>query len=139
MKRIIAAVMILTLALGLAACGSKTAGEDTTTATPEESTTDLVTEESESVTEEAETSKADESVEAPDESTEPAEETGKEEDGLSVPKPLTRAEIEALPIASEGMTEDEMRKLCVDFYVLQGSFQWTPNETFMCIYSSTTN
>ena len=45
-----------------------------------------------------------------------------------------RERLAALPIANENMTEDELRQLCVDFCVLQASFQWTPSCTF--IYNS---
>lgn len=93
MKRLLAVLLALSMLAILASCGSKTAGEDTTTAAPEESATDLVTEESESVTE-AETSKADESTAAPDESTEPEEsekETEEETEKAKVPE--TKEEI----------------------------------------------
>ena len=93
MKKLLAVLLALSMLAILASCGSKTAGEDTTTAAPEESAADLVTEESESVTE-AETSKADESTAAPDESTEPEEsekETEEETEKAKVPE--TKEEI----------------------------------------------
>ena len=54
------------------------------------------------------------------EPTEPAEKL--------VPKPLTWADIDAIPIATADMTEAELRQICVDFFRLQLSFQWTPKE-----------
>ena len=53
---------------------------------------------------------------------------------VSVPDPVTKEKLAAIPVANEAMTEDELRKICVDFCVLQGSFQWTPNQDFR--YSS---
>ena len=49
--------------------------------------------------------------------------------------PLTRAELDSLPVADASMTEDELRDLCLDFFIMQASFQWTPSETLE--YSST--
>ena len=45
-----------------------------------------------------------------------------------VPTPMTWADIEAIPIANDQMTEDELRQICVDFFRLQLLFQWTPKE-----------
>ena len=45
-----------------------------------------------------------------------------------VPTPLTWEMIDAIPIASGDMTEDELRQICVDYFRLQISFQWTPKE-----------
>lgn len=57
---------------------------------------------------------------APTEPTQPVEK--------AVPKPLTWADIDAIPIATDDMTEDELRQICMDFFRLQLSFQWTPKE-----------
>ena len=57
---------------------------------------------------------------APTEPAQPAEKL--------VPKPLTWADIDAIPIATDDMTEEELRQICVDFFRLQLSFQWTPKE-----------
>lgn len=59
-----------------------------------------------------------------------------EQPELSVPCPITWADIDAIPIATADMTEDELRQICVDFFRLQLSFQWTPKEKFA--YSITT-
>ena len=45
-----------------------------------------------------------------------------------VPTPLTWEMIDAIPIASDDMTEEELRQICVDYFRLQISFQWTPKE-----------
>ena len=47
-----------------------------------------------------------------------------------VPKPLTQADIDAIPIATADMTEDQLRQIVLDFFRLQLSFQWTPAEDF---------
>ena len=61
------------------------------------------------------------------EATDPTEPTGgKEREHNTVPDPLTWEELNALPIANEEMTEDELRQLCVDFMKLQLTVQWTP-------------
>lgn len=57
-------------------------------------------------------------------STEEAEKT------LLVPDPLTWDKINAIPIASPEMTTDQLRQICVDYYRLQLSYQWTPSESF---------
>ncbi len=44
-----------------------------------------------------------------------------------VPDRSVREKLAALPVANENMTQEELKQLCVDFCVLQGSFQWTPN------------
>ena len=41
--------------------------------------------------------------------------------------PLTWEKINAIPVAKEGMTTDELRQICVDFMRLQLSFEWTPD------------
>ena len=45
-----------------------------------------------------------------------------------VTNPLTWDRIRALPIATDAMTEEERRQLCVDFMRLQLTFEWTPAE-----------
>lgn len=39
-------------------------------------------------------------------------------------KPITLADMDALPIATADMTSDELRQLCVDFFRMQLTFQW---------------
>ncbi len=41
---------------------------------------------------------------------------------------LTLADVKNLPIANDSMTNDELRQLALDYFRLQLSFQWTPNE-----------
>ncbi|MBQ4037427.1 MAG: hypothetical protein IJC84_04805 [Clostridia bacterium] len=44
--------------------------------------------------------------------------------------PLTEDVIDRIPVATEDMTEEEKRAICVEFFRLQLTFPWTPNETF---------
>lgn len=53
------------------------------------------------------------------------------EESFSYPavlNPLTWEKINAIPVAREGMTSDELRQICVDFMRLQLSFEWTPDQ-----------
>ena len=45
-------------------------------------------------------------------------------------------EFEALPIANENMTTDELRQLAVDAFRADLSFQWTPNKAVVYTYKS---
>ena len=47
-----------------------------------------------------------------------------------VPKPYTLAEMEALTVAKPGMTEDELRQVCVDYMKAQTNIVWTPSKDF---------
>ncbi|MBQ4037420.1 MAG: hypothetical protein IJC84_04770 [Clostridia bacterium] len=47
-----------------------------------------------------------------------------------IAKPLTQADFDAIPIANNSMTEEELRQICIDFMQLQLSFLWTPNKSF---------
>lgn len=60
----------------------------------------------------------------------------KREITYSVPTPLTWDAVNAIPIATSDMTSDELRKICVDYFRLQTSFQWTPNKNFSYIIRS---
>ena len=42
---------------------------------------------------------------------------------------LLASQLESLPLASADMTKDELRRLCLDYFELQLSFQWTPMRT----------
>lgn len=53
-----------------------------------------------------------------------------------VATPLTWADIDAIPVATADMTEAQLRQICLDFFRLQLTFQWTPKESFA--YSITT-
>lgn len=65
---------------------------------------------------------------------EPQEE--KKEITYSVPTPLTWKDIDAIPIANSDMTSDQLRQICVDYFRLQTSFQWTPNKSFSYVIRS---
>lgn len=54
----------------------------------------------------------------------------------AVTTPLTWGDIDAIPVATADMTEEELRQICLDFFRLQLTFQWTPKENFT--YSITT-
>ena len=56
------------------------------------------------------------------------ETTEKEKVKTDVAEPLTWEKINALPIANDSMTEDELRKLCLDYMYLQLTFAWTPSQ-----------
>ena len=43
---------------------------------------------------------------------------------------LSAEKIASFPIANSSMTEDELRKLCVDFFRFSQTFAWTPSETW---------
>ncbi len=47
-----------------------------------------------------------------------------------VPNPLKKSEVAALPVASNSMSNEELRDLCVRFMEMQGSFQWTASADF---------
>ena len=47
-----------------------------------------------------------------------------------VPTPMTWANIEAIPIANDQMTEDELRQICVDFSGCSCSFSGHPRKTW---------
>ena len=57
-------------------------------------------------------------------------ETVSEEQKPSPPvlDPLTPEKLDAIPIANDGMSTDQLRQICVDFFSLQVSFSWVPNE-----------
>ncbi len=50
--------------------------------------------------------------------------------------PLQQAHIDAIPVATADMTEEELRQIVLDFFRLQLTFQWKPKESFA--YSITT-
>ena len=51
-------------------------------------------------------------------------------DNDTVAKPLTLADLEAIPVADSSMTEAQLRQVVVDFMRLQLSFAWTPSRDF---------
>lgn len=53
---------------------------------------------------------------------------GKKREYPVVHDPLTWERINALPLATDDMTEDELRKLCTDYMRLQLTFEWTPSK-----------
>lgn len=65
-------------------------------------------------------------VEAPEQTEEVKTKT---ESGIpKVENPLTWEKIRAIPIATDDMTSDELRKICTDFMRLQLTFEWTPSK-----------
>ena len=48
----------------------------------------------------------------------------------AVTTPMTWEQIDAIPVATSDMTEAELRQICVDFFRLQLTFQWTPKADF---------
>lgn len=57
------------------------------------------------------------------------EETKKPYTGPEIKDKLTWDKINAFPIKHSGMTEDEMRDLCVNFFRFSKTALWTPNES----------
>ena len=55
---------------------------------------------------------------------------GCEEVEKAVPSPLSWADMDAIPVASADMTEEQLRQIVLDFFRLQLTFQWTPREDF---------
>lgn len=55
----------------------------------------------------------------------------------TISHPLTKAEIDALPIANSSMTNEELRDLCVQYTTLMTSVVWTPSQSFRyeCSYA----
>ena len=54
-----------------------------------------------------------------------------EEDAPSYPKvhqTVTWDDINAIPVANADMSIEEIRKICIDFFRLQQTFQWTPSD-----------
>ena len=49
---------------------------------------------------------------------------------LGVEAPMTRAQLDALPVAEESWTMDQKRDIVLQYYNLQSSFLWTPSEDF---------
>ena len=60
----------------------------------------------------------------------PMTETGEPPVEKAVSTTMTWEKINSLPIANSDMTEAQLRQLCVDFFRMQLSFQWTPKEDF---------
>ena len=105
MKKILSLLLLLALFLPLCSCSA------TLEPTPTEQET--VQTEEKKTTEEA------------------AEETCTEPyDYPKISEPVTWAKIKAIPIANERMTEAELRQICLDFFRLSLTFQWTPAENY---------
>ncbi len=47
-----------------------------------------------------------------------------------VAKPITQADIDAIPVANSSMSVDELRDICVRFMRLMNSFPWVPDTDF---------
>ena len=47
---------------------------------------------------------------------------------VNVAQPLTWEKINAIPVANDDMSEDELRRICLDTLRLQLTFGWTPSE-----------
>jgi len=67
------------------------------------------------------------------------EATTEEETKALVPEPLTMAKLNSMPIASNAMTIEERRQLCVDFFRLSGLVQYTPSQDFTYKQTSSGN
>ncbi len=49
---------------------------------------------------------------------------------------LTRAKIDEFPIASDDMTLEQKRQLCIDFFRFTKKFAWTPSENYTYVIES---
>ena len=72
--------------------------------------------------------------------TTPAESTPEtsapEEVDPNMPKKLRTSQVTQLPIATNDMTKEQLRQLCVDFMELQMTFQWKTNTPFEFVTSN---
>ncbi|MBR3837145.1 MAG: hypothetical protein IKJ74_03280 [Clostridia bacterium] len=100
MKKLIALMLAILMLLPLCACASDEAVTETAGA--------VETKESEKKTEEKTEEKGEVVYEKAD-------------------KPLTRADLDAIPIANSSMTTDQLRQICIDYIKLSVAFQWIPN------------
>ena len=101
MKRFFAFVLVLCMLLPLASCGGA----------QEPQSSDAAVETTEKPKKTEEKKKDDEPVVLP-----------------KVENPLSRDDVEAIPIANSSMTTDELRQICLDFIELSVSFPWTIKE-----------
>ena len=103
MKRLFALLLIFALLVPFTACGETPA---------------------ETVAETAETAAPAKTAEKP------VETKAAETKPVTVENPLTRAQIDAIPVASNEMSSDQLRQICLDFLALQVSFPWTPSRDY---------
>jgi hypothetical protein len=75
----------------------------------------------------------------PQQVTTPVEEETEEYQYPEVADPFQPEDLAALPIANASMSTDELRKLCLDYFNLQLSVQWTPDEKFSYTIESSGN
>ena len=106
MKRLLAALLAVLMLLSVASCAAEKAP----------------------ATEQAEVKTEGKKEENKTEDKKNEEKTKVEYD--KVDTPLTPERVAAIPIAREGMTEYELRQICVDYVKLSVSFQWVPNQSF---------
>lgn len=66
----------------------------------------------------------------------PAKTEENQPEKILVAEPLTKAKLDSIPIARQGMSEQELRQICADFMRLQLSFSWTPSKTVKYITNS---
>lgn len=102
MKRILAFLLTVCMVFALFACGSDPVVTQTVTSTQEQT----------------ETTGGATPVKT------------KEIDYPQVKNLLTWDKINAIPVATNDMTSDQLRQICLDYIKLQFAFQWTPNEDF---------
>ena len=108
MKRAIFSVFLAALSLIFAACGAS--APKTTSA--------------------KETAAAESKAETAPEETKPSTPS------LTVKEPLSKAEFESLPVADASMTEEELRRLVVDYYKMMATIRWVPSRGFEYEYST---
>ncbi len=106
MKKLFALLLCLAMILSMFACG-----EEPQTATTEETKT------------ESNQNKTEEQKETENKLT-------------SIADPLTAEALAAIPIATDDMTSDQLRKICLDFMNLQVSFPYIPSVDYTYIVTS---
>lgn len=53
-----------------------------------------------------------------------------------ISEPVTRADLDAIPVATPSMTEEELRQICISYMELMTSVVWTPDGTLSYSYPS---
>ncbi|MBQ8916951.1 MAG: hypothetical protein IJ028_07220, partial [Alistipes sp.] len=66
------------------------------------------------------------------------EEPKKELPEIPAENRLSAEKIASFPIASDAMSEEELRNLCVEFFRFSQTFAWTPSETWSYTIGSST-
>ncbi|MBQ4037452.1 MAG: hypothetical protein IJC84_04930 [Clostridia bacterium] len=136
MKKILSLILLLSLLLTTAACGT---AEELVTLPPEstaeETQTSPATEQEDTFTEEEMPDSETEEWETAEKNTEEedpplTEETPSSDYTPTIRNPLTWTQVNALPIANASMSVQQLRDICWEFMAFQLNIGWTPNADF---------